>query len=169
MSNEHGPVMSVERAKIILETFGGDEAAWPAAERPAMQAVLQSNPELRQAWREAVALDRMLANNVGAEPSPDFMSRLLADANHVQASHMQTVRTRSVAAMERASIWRQLLELLWPYGSPSIPAGALAASIVLGVSVGALSVDTETTITDNSAYEMVAFAVGDSVLGEDWQ
>lgn len=169
MSKEHGPVMSVDRARIVLETFGGQEAAWPEAERAAMREILRSNQELQQAWCEAIALDHMLARNADAQPSPDFMSRLLNDANRVQASQLRAVRARVEGTIDGQPFWRQLLELLWPFGSPSIPAGALAASIALGISVGTLSVDTETTITDNSAYEMVAFAVGDSVLGEDWQ
>ncbi|MEQ9518991.1 MAG: hypothetical protein RLN89_06065 [Parvibaculum sp.] len=165
MTRQHEPVMTYEEATDILERFGGDETAWPETERMALKAAIEVDANVRQAWEEAIALDSVLMKSGAPVPSSTLMSKILADAKHVQAANIGRVALTA----DRRPLWRQILELLWPYGSALVPAGALAASIALGVGVGMQTVDTQSVVVDNSAYDIVAYAVGDVTLVEEWQ
>ncbi len=165
MSRQHQPVMTFERATEILDVFGASHAAWPARERSALLALMDRDQELKALWEEMIALDRVLQQSASVEPSEKLMMAILADAADIQAE----MQPGGLRVPGRSSVWQQMLELLWPYGSPTIPAGALAASVILGVGVGVLSVNAQTTGVDDSAYEMVAYAVGDTTLVEEWQ
>jgi hypothetical protein len=78
-----------------------------------------------------------------------------------------------------AGFWRSLVREVWPYGSPALPAGALAASILMGVSVGlsaptalAALYTTDTTATATTTTwgdQLVELALADTNYPEEWQ
>jgi hypothetical protein len=78
---------------------------------------------------------------------------------------------------------RTLVEAIWPYGSPAFPAGALAASVALGIGlgltspvvVGALGFSAGTatvasaTTTAAASDQLLAFALAENEYPEDWK
>jgi len=81
--------MELERFNSLVDAYGGDEAAWPAAERDAARSLLAAEPQARALQREARALDRELAlfqvapppsvdRILAARPQPGALERLLA-------------------------------------------------------------------------------------------
>jgi len=81
--------MELERFNSLVDAYGGDEAAWPAAERDAARSLLAAEPQARALQQAAQALDRELALFrvapppsidliLAARPQPGALERLLA-------------------------------------------------------------------------------------------
>ncbi|HEX7777527.1 MAG TPA: hypothetical protein VF449_13460, partial [Parvibaculum sp.] len=81
--------------------------------------------------------------------------------------------------------WRALVRAVWPYGSPAFPAGALAFSVVLGLTVGFTSPATMTALgisasagtatasasaaSGTAGDQLVALALADNDYPEEWK
>lgn len=127
-SNASEPV-DLARLGRILEAYGADPEAWPAAERDAALALLARSAEARALRERAARLDRLLDQLLdrapALEPSPELKARVLAAAN------------------QAAPPWRQRLSAwsfaLWPFGPVWRPATALALAALFGVTLGTVA------------------------------
>ncbi|MCH7889650.1 MAG: hypothetical protein IIA00_10305, partial [Proteobacteria bacterium] len=83
-SNASEPV-DLARLGRILEAYGADPEAWPAAERDEALALLVRSAEARALRERAARLDRLLDQLLdrapALEPSPELKARVLAAAN----------------------------------------------------------------------------------------
>ncbi|MCE7997430.1 MAG: hypothetical protein HEP70_01090 [Rhodobiaceae bacterium] len=143
------------RAQQVLDTYGADEARWPEADREAVRNAIARDPGLAKQQAEEAALDGLLALAPVEAPSFALQSKILA--------------TQKDEGIGGVGLVKQVLELLWPYGSSAIPAGALAASIVLGVTSGAVSTIATDSWSEEQSYDVLALALGDTTLTEEWQ
>ena len=105
--------MTLERFKAILEAYGGDDKRWPAAERDAARTFAASSSEAQRLLADARMLDRLLDGAASSPTSRALEDRILASFPKGEAAG-------------RSNWSRQ-----W------IPAGAIAASLMLGLATGA--------------------------------
>lgn len=111
--------MTIDRLGRLLEAYGGDFARWPAEARGEAQALLSASAEAREMLEDALRLDEALA--VVRPPRPDAavaarLRGLIGGASDIPApapSVAAHILTRPLAGL------------------------ALAASLLLGVTVGA--------------------------------
>lgn len=160
--------ITLERFAAIVDAYGASPMRWPVAERGAAEALLAASAEARALLGDARMLDGMLAAAPVEAPSAALVERLMA------------ARPRAAAAPAAArpkSFFRELIGAIWPYGSPALPAGALAASIMLGVALGSVSEiavinTTSTTVTASDETEngdrLIALALADITWPEEW-
>ena len=104
--------MTLERFKAILEAYGGEERRWPTAERESALAFADGSAEAKRLLAEARALDRLLD-----EAETSSADRALED--------------RIMASFGKSEGGGRSWSRQW------IPAGAIAASLVLGLATGA--------------------------------
>jgi hypothetical protein len=143
--------ISLERFAAIVDAYGASPMRWPADERGAAEALLAFSADARALLDEARMLDGVLAAAPVEAPSDALVARLMAARPRPAAP---------VPAGKPRSIFRELISAIWPYGSPAIPAGALAASIMLGIALGSVS---EIAVLNGS---QIAAASGDSEADE---
>ncbi|HEY4343746.1 MAG TPA: hypothetical protein VGN05_05325 [Parvibaculum sp.] len=167
--------MTLKRLAEIVEAYGASARRWPAAERQAAEELAARDPQARALIEEASHLDSILDLSPESTASEALISRIMAARPRtVPVSVAMTVSGLNVG------LWRSLVQAVWPYGSPAFPAGALALSVMLGVSLGlaspsavgalGLTSTTTTTATTNAAGEqLVAFALGENEYPEDWK
>ena len=155
--------MNEQRLAEIIEAYGALSQRWPEAERNAANELLARSPEARALLAQAVELDRLLDTvPLEAAPSTALVERLLAArprAGLVPAKRMAS----------RSSIWKAL----WPYGSPVVPTGALAFSMLLGIVVGALAQtqasDATAAVAQEDSEQLVSLALAETNYPEEWQ
>ncbi len=143
------------RAHDVLDAYGADEARWPDADREAVRNAIAADPELSRRLAEEADMDALLAMAPLEPPSYALQTRILA---------MQ--KDEGIGGL---GILRQIFTLLWPYGSAAIPAGALAASILLGVASGGVATASFESWSEDQSYDVLALALGDTALTEEWQ
>ena len=151
-----------ERALTALETYGSDQARWPEADRTLLAEIVASDPDLAAHKNEEQKLDDLLALSAVQPPSLRLQAHILGSFEKDRNEGVAGTSITGHAA-------RELLKLLWPCGSVLIPAGAMAAALVMGSSVGLFTATTSTGGADDTAYEIVALAIGDTTYSEDWQ
>lgn len=159
--------VTLERLAGLIDAYGASSARWPADERVAAEALLAVSAEARALVEQAACFDRLLdmAPTAGAS-SAALIERLLA----------ARPRAAATPAPARSGFLRGLLDAVWPYGSPAFPAGALAASIMLGVALGAtfdISLPTtqmtaEVAPDATTGDELVSLALADTAWPEEW-
>jgi len=143
------------RAQAVLDAYGADESRWPEADRDAVRLAIAADPALVRRQAEEAELDALLALAPVEAPGYALQTRILATQKDEGAGGL--------------GILKQLLDLLWPYGSAAIPAGALAASILLGVASGGLTTAATESWSEDQSYDVLALALGDTALAEEWQ
>ncbi|MBX3507885.1 MAG: hypothetical protein KF714_03810 [Parvibaculum sp.] len=143
--------ISLERFAAIVDAYGASPMRWPADERGAAEALLAFSADARALLDEARMLDGVLAAAPVEVPSDALVARLMA---------ARPRPATPVPAGKPRSIFRELISAIWPYGSPAIPAGALAASIMLGIALGSVS---EIAVLNGS---QIAAASGESEADE---
>lgn len=113
--------MTLPRFTALVDAYGAEASRWPERERDAALALLAASPEAR-ALREAAAhLDARLALPVAAPP-PGLRAGVL----------------RAIAAPTAGEGLAELLRALWRgMGGWRVAAPAFAASLALGVALGA--------------------------------
>ena len=149
-----------DRALTVLETYGADMARWPDADRRDLATLIEQDPVLSERMREERALDLVLASAPVEPATYALQSRILGQLQG---------RLAGDEALSPVNFWRQLMSVLWPYGSATVPVGALAISLVLGSAVGAVTTTAANEWSEEQSYEVVALALGDTVLTEEWQ
>lgn len=160
--------ITLERFAAIVDAYGASPERWPAPERSAADALLAASAPARALLAEARMLDGLLAAAPLEAPSDALVERLMA------------ARPRALAALAPAAkprgLFRELVDAIWPYGSPALPTGALAASIVLGVALGSVS---EISVLNGSATataaaetetgdRLISLALADVTWPEEW-
>ncbi len=160
--------ITLERLAGIVGAYGASPARWPGDERAAAEALLAASAEARALVADAARFDALLDMAPAEAPSEALVARLMA------------ARPRAIPAAPapapRKTFLRGFVETVWPYGSPAFPAGALAASIMLGVTLGsALDISLPTTATMTAATpdattgdELVSLALADTAWPEEW-
>ncbi len=148
------------RAQQVLDAYGADESRWPEADREAVRQAIAADPVLVKRQAEEAEIDALLALAPVEAPSYALQARILV-----------TQKDEGVGGL---GIVKQLLEMLWPYGSAAIPAGALAASVLLGVASGGLTTAATESWSEDQSYDVLALALGDTALAdtsltEEWQ
>lgn len=159
--------MTLERFAEIVDAYGASPDRWPADERASAEALMAEAPAARVLVAEAARLDLMLDGAPVEAPSTALVERLMA------ARPRAAVPT---PAPQKRKIFRGLIEAVWPYGSPAVPTGALAASIMLGVALGSVSeisvLNAAEPITASAEVEagerLVALALADAAWPEEW-
>lgn len=158
--------VTLERLAGLVDAYGASSARWPADERVAAEALLAASAEARTMVEQAARFDMLLDMAPTAAPSAALTERLLA----------ARPRTAVTPTSVRSGFLRGLLDAVWPYGSPAFPAGALAASIMLGVALGAtfdISLPTtqmtaEAVPDATTGEELVSLALADTAWPEEW-
>ena len=140
--------MTKERFLEILDAYGADSRRWPEAERSdALRFAAIGEADILDAVAQARSLDDMLDGAAVPTLSTQAMARLRADA-----------RPSPLASFSAAV--HKLLQWQGPIWQP---AGALAASLILGLTLGLASPDyasslaalgeTNTETADSAAFE----------------
>lgn len=166
--------ITLQRLREMLEAYGASAARWPESERLAAEALIAASAEARALMADAVRLDHLLDLAPVDEPSSALVSRLMA----ARPRASEDIAQARVAKVERRSLWRSFVDAIWPYGSPAFPAGALVASVMLGVAFGSLLDVTlplgtgQVTMAASddvvASEEFIALALADTVWLEDW-
>jgi len=125
------------RLKRLYDAYGADAARWPEGERAWAEALVEADPQARDA---AARLDAALDRATLAQPSPELMARVLMAAP--------------------VTPWRRRLIALWPFGPAWQPASALATACVLGIVVGLATGGAETLDADTLGDEIGLLALG---------
>lgn len=162
--------MNLTRFEELLAAYGADPARWPHAERAEAEHLRATSPDARALHDEAARLDSVLSRASAVSAPADLAARILAQA---PAAATPEGRTQSVPAPAPSrgspARWNWLREL-WPGGAAWQPAAALAASMILGLAVGAAFESTFIpAMSDDDALAsdaMGAFWLGDE---EDWE
>lgn len=176
--------MSRQRLAEIVEAFGASPERWPEAERRAAEALVARSADARALVAEARELDAMLDMAPAAEASPLLAARILAArplSSARPASAASGARRPANAGRSSVEPWRAMVRAVWPYGSPAVPAGALAFSVMLGLTVGfaapstlaAVGITTVATAsssaTGTAGDQLVAMAFVDNEYPEEWK
>lgn len=109
--------------QALIDSYGARSEQWPASRRDAALALLARSPEARTRLAEAAALDALLDHAPVDAPSPALRAALLAARPEPATTGWR----------ERLAAW---LDLPGGWLDGWRPAGALAASLVLGVTLG---------------------------------
>jgi hypothetical protein len=175
--------MSRQRLAEIVAAFGAASERWPAAERAAAEALVARSTDARALLAEARELDALLDAAPDATATPVLLSRIMASRPAAARPGHAAPGLRSGAGRGApVEPWRALVRAVWPYGSPAFPAGALAFSIVLGLTIGftspttvtALGISASTGTSTSSASgtagdQLVALALADNDYPEEWK
>jgi hypothetical protein len=142
MTNMSNMSMTLAEFARLLDVYGADRARWPAAARAAVAHLVSRDAGARQLLAESEALDRVLQNApvpalaVEAALAERIVAAALRSPRMVKLPDAQpaTPGAAPAAAMSPAATRpRRLLS------RPAGAAGFLAASLVVGVVIGQLS------------------------------
>ena len=126
--------MTPDRVRDLIDAYGSAEHRWPVAERAEAVALLAADASLLAYQQEAAALDGLLDQLPQAEVPARLAESILADTavNSTRAG-AAGIRHPGPVAKLRGIVGQFLPDMpLWQ------PAAGLAASLVMGVWVGAL-------------------------------
>lgn len=164
--------VTLSRLAELVAAYGAAPDRWPADERQGAEALLSRSPEARGLVERERELDRLLAAAPDAEPSAALVARLMAARPRAA---LPLVRN---GARGEGGFWRTLAQAVWPYGSPALPAGALAASVLVGAGFGAampsavsaFGLATATVAASETTDDrIVSIALADNEYPEDWK
>ena len=167
--------MTLDRLRDVVGAYGAAAHRWPVADRAAALALVAESAEARALLDDALKLDLML----DAAPAPEPASDLLV--SRIMAARPRSVPVAVVQPTSRRGL-RAFFQDIWPYGSAAVPAGALAASIMLGAGFGLTATSTMTSLgltgttqtvaaksTSELGEQLVAIAFAENAYPEEWQ
>ena len=139
--------MSIDRYRALLAAYGARLELWPADERDAAQALLDSSAEARELSREEAGLDALFASAA----APALSAGLSCKLAELPVAEPQPRK-------------------LWPFRRTWVPALAWAAAAALGIGLGSVAPDPEggeaatadTAEAANAASDEAADAMGDA-------
>jgi hypothetical protein len=142
MTDAKTTLMTPDRLRELMSSYGADRTRWPKLEREAAERLLSQDPEARRLCEQVAVVDRWL----DAVPAPDVPSASLQ--RKVAEIPLRHPRADTRRAGLRAFLpWRVLV-------------GATLAC-ALGVVSAALSMDSGSTSDDGwDDVTTVAFAIG---------
>lgn len=135
------------RLLAIIAAHGAATGHWPAEERDAALALLETSTAARRALNEAARLDALLAEDRAPPVSLTLRNRIAAIPEQ-----------RPLGALEIA-------RLFWPFGAMWRPASGLAAAAIIGlvVGIGTPRDDVAFAATETEAYSAVIAAAGGEI------
>lgn len=143
--------MTASRARLLLESYGGDWGRWPEAERTALLAWLAADAVLEAARKSEEALDDVLAELAPEEVPSGLAGRILDDFER------QALPWRGMDGPRR---WIENLgRAVWPGAPLWQPIAAMSLSLLIGLAAGALMLpdqplrDADETVA-NSPFDM---------------
>lgn len=168
--------MTRERLKMIVGAYGASPDRWPASERQAAEALLAHMPELSAEFETAAELDFWLDAAPAPVPSDALVSRLMA------ARPRPATGVLLEAPAPGKGRLRGLIEAVWPYGSPAVPAGFMVASVAFGMLLGVFAPSAVSTLTaeitgasaimessGTTGEQLVTVALAETVYPEEWR
>ncbi len=149
---------ALELLDRTLDVFGANAARWPAGVKAKLTPLINGNADARRKIAEAVALDKVLslAPTISAERQSELADQIVAKAlrqpRAVSGSDQPARKSGLASVPSRFRAWRE----------NSMVAGALAASLMLGIlsgqntTVGSLSEAMLTSVdaADTSAQQV---------------
>lgn len=144
--------MTPERFAVLVDTFGSDIGRWPVPMQAPAHARVGSDPLAARQFAEAQTFDRLLGLAPTTAASPDLVERILAGA--ARQPKIERARTASAAENNVVALPRGKPRLAasteaasrdssgWRFGRSQAAGagGMLAASLLLGIWLGALGV-----------------------------
>ncbi len=139
--------MNLDRFAEIVAAYGADPALWPAAERPAAEALAQASSEARRLLQQAAPLDALLRQAADAKPGADLAARIMASLP-------------AQKAVRRVSAWKEFSLALFPFRAawPQFAVLALALSLGIGAGLGGL----EEILAEDSTPYAVQMVIADA-------
>ncbi|MBI1261439.1 MAG: hypothetical protein GC184_06915 [Rhizobiales bacterium] len=122
--------ITTQRLAELIDAYGASPERWPASEREQALALLARSPVAREQMQQARQLDNLLDMAPVARPSVSLEERIMA------ARPRSVPPVKAVAAAPARSFWAGLMGGFGSSRSASLPSGMLAASIVLGLTLG---------------------------------
>jgi hypothetical protein len=146
--DETADMVTSERLSQLLETYGTDRRRWPPGADHGLDQLLATSDTARACWSEAAAFERLLGMARNAEaPASDRLEMLterivaralaerpLPDASEADNVIVMPVRGSIEARAAAGARMASRRALPWAVG------GLLAASLALGVVLGAFNV-----------------------------
>lgn len=122
--------MTMGRVAALIDAYGASPERWPEAERQQALALLAQSAAARELLHQARELDLLLDAAPVAPPSRALEDRIMAARPRpvVKPAFATPTRSRARASFS-ARLWSD-------YRSAALPAGMLAASILLGMGFG---------------------------------
>lgn len=148
--------MDILRFVALLERHGAALDRWPAADAAAARAFLDGSTAARAELALSRQLEQVLANEAIPVPSAALRARVLAAAPGAAAHVADAAPPPAVALSARHGRTAALHELWRALGGARIAGPALAAALVLGVSLGVTApVRVDEPGTDEDDVELV--------------
>lgn len=122
--------MTTQRLVELIKVYGASSERWPADEREQGLALLARSPVAREELQKARHLDNLLDMAPVDRPSLSLEERIMA----ARPRPVSPIRMATQAPAR--SFWAGLLGGFGASRSASLPSGVLAASIVLGLTLG---------------------------------
>lgn len=160
MSNSRDQVQMFDLLDEALDTFGGDVSRWPDGVREKLQPLIDSEAEARRRLAEARSFDTLLGHApvISAARQSTLVNEIVAKAQR---------QPRMVAATDAPPPRR----VETPWRQNSWAAGALAASLMLGLLAGQVPYVnslSEMVFADDASPQQVAQSLDvDSLWDED--
>ena len=135
MTNAIGNTMTLTEFERLLEIYGSDRTRWPVAARASAGQLVARLPAARRLLAEAEALDRVLerAPMTSLAREAALAERIIAAARRSPRMVAKSAATRPPTDAEELPDQPRWLTPRTAFGGA---AGALAASLVLGVLIG---------------------------------
>jgi anti-sigma factor RsiW len=115
---------SLDRLAELLDIHGGNTTRWPKDERAAFETLIKQDARARTMVEQAAGLDDLLAASPAPPVPAGAVERLLARAN-------------APAKAGSGQAWRRFAGWLAPFQGALMPGSLLAASLMLGIALGA--------------------------------
>ncbi|MDX2157530.1 MAG: hypothetical protein SFW09_13585 [Hyphomicrobiaceae bacterium] len=152
--------MTLQDLEALLDAFGGQPTRWPADRRHMAEALIEALPEARRMLAEACALDQLLSCAPGADVqrSASLADRIVAAAVDGNGAHERRAHPRAAATRDSQGEGASARVIRLPVRKPPLSAAprsrplqprpvhaaaslwqaaaALAASLLVGVSIG---------------------------------
>jgi len=145
MKHDDRSVVTIGAFAALIDAYGGDPKRWPAERRAAMERLLGEDAGARRLQEEASALDRVLAAapQVPASREPGLADRIVRAASAGtgampgEGPSGATARTADVIDLDARRRQKGVAAAPAAFSRGRQVAAALAASLVLGMVIGA--------------------------------
>lgn len=151
------PTTDEARVRELLTQYGAEPSRFPAAERSAATALLQSSPELQSLQKQARALDAFLDLSEAAPASMDLMRRVA----EIPLRHLQRAQSLWLHRLLGGNLMLRLAA-----------ASALAAALGVGSGMWAGRVlqtgSPQAQLSEEAWEDLEMLAFADSLVFEDF-
>ncbi len=161
---------TINRALLdeTLERFGADAMRWPETIRGALQALIADDPVAKATVKEFAALDQVLTR-AGETAGSDTLARHDALAERIMSSIATATRPTDGSNVVAFEPQRRRMPSTnrSPRGWPNVAAaGTLAASLLLGITIGATGIANNTLTPVSEALGLGSIATETAALSD---